>query len=279
MPVRNVESTLAEALDALLAQEWSGLWEVVLVNNRSTDATPAMCEEYALRDERVRVVEASGRDGQGYARQAGFDATTAPLVLFCDGDDVVVPGWLAAMASALEQGEVATGPCDVSVLNPEWLARSRGIYPPDRPLEWHGLFPLSSSGNFGIRRETFERMGGFKDDFVGAEDHEFSLRLFVAKIPIVFEPNARLLYRMRGEPKALWRQGLAYGRNRPKLRREVQRSGLCPPGRFTGWRSWVRLLTTLPRLRSASGRAQWCWVAGVRLGHLQGSIRDRTVFL
>ena len=43
MPLRNVESTLAEALDALLAQKWSGDWEVVLVNNRSTDSTLAIC--------------------------------------------------------------------------------------------------------------------------------------------------------------------------------------------------------------------------------------------
>ncbi len=279
MPLRNVESTLAEALDALLAQEWSGDWEVVLVNNRSTDSTLAICKEYAVRDERVRVVQAAERDGLAYARQTGFDATTSPMVLICDGDDVVVPGWLAAMASALEQGEVATGPCDVSVLNPQWLADSRGVYPPDRPLEWQGIFPIASGGNFGVRRDTFIRIGGFKDDFIGAEDHEFSLRIFVAKIPLIFEPNARLLYRMRGEPRTLWRQGLTYGRNRPKLRREVERSGLRPPGRFSGWRSWVRLLTTLPRLRSSSGRAQWCWVAGVRLGHLQGSIRDRTVFL
>ena len=98
MPLRNVESTLAEALDALLAQEWSGDWEVVLVNNRSTDSTLAICKVYAVRDERVRVVQAAERDGLAYARQTGFDATTSPMVLICDGDDVVVPGWLAAMA-------------------------------------------------------------------------------------------------------------------------------------------------------------------------------------
>ena len=59
----------------------------------------------------------------------------------------------------------------------------------------------------------------------------------------------------------------------------VARAGLTPPGRFAGWRSWARLITLLPSLRSESGRAQWCWIAGVRMGHLRGSVRDRTVFL
>ncbi|MFM7270462.1 MAG: glycosyltransferase [Actinomycetes bacterium] len=279
MPIRNVEATLLEAVDAVLAQEWSGTFEVLLVENRSSDATPTIAAALATRDHRVRVVPALDRDGLAYARHVGIDAATSDRVVICDGDDVVTAGWLAAMADALERARVVTGPCDPFPLNPEWLARSRGIYPPDRPLEWHRLFPIASGGNVGLHRDVFAEVGGFRDDFLGAEDHEFSLRLAVAGIPVGFAPGARILYRMRAEPRALWRQGLGYGRNRPRLRREVARAGLRAPARLSGIRSWIRLVATIPGLRHGAGRAQWCWIAGVRIGHVLGSVRDRTLFL
>lgn len=279
MPIRNVAATLGAAVDAVLAQEWDGDWEVLLVDNRSTDETPAIAADYARRDPRVRVVPAAERDGLAYARHVGIEAARADRILICDGDDVVTPGWLAAMASGLERARVVTGPCDPGPLNPVWLARSRGEYPADRPLSWHGLFPIASGGNLGIRRDVIAEIGGFRDDYVGAEDHEFSLRLATAGIPVGFAPDARLLYRMRSEPKALWRQGLGYGRNRPRLRRDVARAGLVPPGRLSGIRSWAVLVVRLPSLRSGPGRAQWCWIAGVRVGHVLGSVRDRTLFI
>ncbi|MFM7271123.1 MAG: glycosyltransferase [Actinomycetes bacterium] len=279
MPIRDVEATLVEAVDAVLSQQWDGEWEVLLVDNRSTDRTLELARDYERRVPRVRVVLAHDRDGLAYARHAGIDAATAPRVLICDGDDVVVEGWLAAMAAALDEDRVVTGPCDPGPLNPAWLAASRGVYPPDRPLEWHGIFPIASGGNLGIHRDVFDEIGPFRDDFIGAEDHEFSLRLAAAGIHPGFAPDARLLYRMRAEPRALWRQGLGYGRNRPRLRREVVRAGFHPPGRFSGVKSWARLVTSLPALRTAPGRAQWCWIAGVRWGHVLGSLRDRTVFL
>ena len=102
MPIRNVEATLVEAVDAVLAQEWSGTFEVLLVENRSSDATPTIAAALATRDRRVRVVPALDRDGLAYARHVGIDAAASDRVVICDGDDVVTAGWLAAMADALE---------------------------------------------------------------------------------------------------------------------------------------------------------------------------------
>ena len=69
VPCHNVGSTLAEQLDALLAQDWRGAFEVVLVENRSTDDTLAVARAYAARDPRVRVVTAEERGGASYAAQ------------------------------------------------------------------------------------------------------------------------------------------------------------------------------------------------------------------
>lgn len=279
IPAHDAAATLPAALDAVLAQDWDGRWEVVVVDNASRDATATVIADYATRDARVRRVEAFERRGPSHARVVGVAATSAPWLVFCDADDVVDPGWLANLAGALAHDEVVTGPLDPYRLNPEWLARSRGVYPPDRPLTWHGVFPTASFGNFAIRRATYERIGPFREDYPTGEDHEYSLRLAAAGVALGFAPGAVVAYRMRGTPGDLWRQGVAYGRGRPRLRREVVRAGMRPPGRLSGWRSWALLLLRLPGLRTRAGRAQWCWVAGVRVGHVVGSLHDRTLFI
>jgi GT2 family glycosyltransferase len=64
----NAAATLGEQLDALMEQKWSGTWEIVIADNGSTDDTALLVNDFAERDSRVRLVEASGGVGAGYAR-------------------------------------------------------------------------------------------------------------------------------------------------------------------------------------------------------------------
>ncbi|GIG38196.1 glycosyltransferase family 2 protein [Cellulomonas pakistanensis] len=78
--------------------------EVVVVDNASTDDTPAVLADAARRDPRVRVVR-EARPGIGRARNAGVAAATAPVVLFTDDDVHVPPHWVRRMAEPLRGGE------------------------------------------------------------------------------------------------------------------------------------------------------------------------------
>jgi GT2 family glycosyltransferase len=279
IPAHNVEATLPAQLDALLAQTWPHEWEIVVVDNRSTDGTAACAREYAARDARVRVVDAPERAERGYARAMGVRAAASDHLAFCDGDDVVEPGWVPAMGEALRLHPVVTGPLDVEGLNTDWLVETRGRLDTDETRTWFGAFDVIASGNLGVRREVLTEVGSFDQRFDGAEDHEFSLRLAEHGVPVHFVPEARVAYRYRVDAKTLWRQGLTYGRPRPMLRRRVVEAGFPAPSRFAGWRSWVWLVVHLPGLRTAEGRAQWAWVAGNRVGHVRGSLEARSLFL
>jgi GT2 family glycosyltransferase len=172
-----------------------------------------------------------------------------------------------------------TGPLEVDRLNPPWLAETRGRPARDAAATWFGAFPLVSGGNLGLHRDTWKTIGPFDDSFVGAEDAEWSLRLAVQGVPVHFEPEALVHYRYRAEPRVLWEQGNRYGYARPALRRRVAAARLPVPRRFAGWRSWLWLGGHLAGLRNEHGRARWCWVAGVRIGHLRGSLGARSLFL
>src|SRR5579864_1647403 len=68
---RNEAETLPKQLDALAAQDWPGWWQVVVVDNGSTDGTAEVARRWADRISNLEVVDASQRRGQAYARNVG----------------------------------------------------------------------------------------------------------------------------------------------------------------------------------------------------------------
>ena len=85
VPVYNTEKYLRECLDSLTAQTLSDI-EIVCVNDGSTDSSPAILDEYAAADARIRVVSQTNQ-GLSAARNAGLEAVTGEYTLFMDSDD------------------------------------------------------------------------------------------------------------------------------------------------------------------------------------------------
>lgn len=282
IPVRNEEMHLGQQLEALLAQEWDGEWEVIVVDNGSTDGTAAVVRTYMLRSHRVRYIHADEKADQSYAANTGVAASCAAAVAFCDADDVVDEGWLAAMAAGLTDHSVVTGPNLVDRLNPPWLAKTRGRSAEQPVGSFSGLFPLVRGNNYGVRREVWAAVGPLAEDFAEhgvLADQEFSLRCWLSGIEIVGLPDAVVHYRYRQDGRSLWRQGFAYGSHRPLIAKMLKEAGMPRPPMLSGWRSWLLLVGSLPGVVTRNRRATWLWIAGNRVGQLVGSVRYRTVML
>ena len=103
IPVYNAEKFLPRCLDSILRQAFESM-EVILINDGSTDASLAVCGEYAKRDSRVSVLSQENR-GAVAARNRGMDMARGAGLLFVDADDYVSPGYLSALyAEALGSG-------------------------------------------------------------------------------------------------------------------------------------------------------------------------------
>jgi glycosyltransferase involved in cell wall biosynthesis len=280
IPARNEERTLPGQLEALLAQDWPGTWEVIVADNGSTDGTADVVRRFGVVDPRVRLVDAGARPGLSACRNAGAAAGRGRSFALCDADDLVGDGWVAAIGEALRHQEFVTGPLELDRLNPEWLARTRGRGDERGLPTFYGVFPYAHGNNLGLQRATWERLGRFDEAFPnGAEDVEFGLRAWHAGVAVHFVERAVIHYRYRGEPRQLWRQGTTYGRGRPLVRRRLKALGGPALSPVAGWRSWLWLVLHLPRLRSPEGRAAWVWVAANRIGHVQGSLRYRCLLI
>lgn len=281
IPAHNEAAVIALQLDALAAQTWDGTWEVVVVDNCSTDETAAIVTAHSHMHPQFRVVPASVRKGLNYARNAGVAASTGVSFALVDADDIVSSGWLSAMGSALRDHEFVTGPLELDRLNPPALASSRGRRDEQHAPSFCGIFESAHGNNLGMRRTAYDRVGTFDEDprLLGCEDMEFSMRAWLNGIVVFFATGAVVHYRYRTDPRVLWQQGRRYGKSRPMLVRKLRAAGRHRPPRFAGWRSWAWLVVHMPDLLRSERRAGWVWVAGNRLGQLEGSIRYRALFV
>ncbi|MGM9387095.1 glycosyltransferase family 2 protein, partial [Streptomyces antibioticus] len=102
VPCFKVQGFLRECLDSLLDQSYRD-FEVIAVDDRSPDGCGAILDEFAARDERVRVLHLPENVGLGRARNAGMPLATGDYLFFLDSDDTLTPGALRAIADRLAE--------------------------------------------------------------------------------------------------------------------------------------------------------------------------------
>lgn len=109
VPVYNVGPYLSRCIDSLLAQDYQYV-EVILVDDGSPDACPAICDDYASKYSYIRVIHQENR-GLSEARLSGFKQASGEYILFIDSDDYVLPGMVSTLVHALEEQKADLAIC------------------------------------------------------------------------------------------------------------------------------------------------------------------------
>lgn len=176
---------LQRALRSLEVQRGAPAFEVIVVDNGSSDTTRVVAESFFARKSMAVRYLYEPRPNRGKARNAGVRDAQGRLLLFCD-DDVQAPGgWVAAHAHAHDRaGLVVSGPI-VNV--PSYDAR-----PSPTLANFSRAFFCTC--NVSLPRESFDAVGGFDEDFdlYGWEDTELGVRLRAAGMRRRFARDAYL---------------------------------------------------------------------------------------
>jgi GT2 family glycosyltransferase len=280
----NGAPTIREQLDSLLAQETDANYEVVVADNGSRDASREIVAEYARRDPRIRLEDASGRPGLSYARNRGVRASGGRAVAFCDQDDRVGTGWISAMTAAIDAHSFVAGRLEHDLLNELWTIEVRGRPQSDQLLafETGRWFPFAFGCTLGLERSLHERIGGFDESFPeGAEDADYCWRLQLLGVPLVFVPAAVTHYRFRDTYRGLFRQARAYGRSEVRL--YVKHLPLGVPRLqhplLRGTRQWLGTAKAFARAGTRRRLGVALWLFGLRVGRLRQSVAEGVVFL
>ena len=109
VPVYNVEKYLQSCIDSLVSQTYLNL-EIILVDDASTDNCPAICDEAARKDGRIKVIH-KNNGGAASARNAGLNIVTGDYVCFVDSDDYVENKYIQRLVNVLEQENADAAVC------------------------------------------------------------------------------------------------------------------------------------------------------------------------
>jgi glycosyltransferase involved in cell wall biosynthesis len=267
----NGAAVIGDQLRALQVEAAGGRVEVVVADNGSTDGTRRVVEGFQSSLP-LRLLDASARPGQAFARNRGAAEARADLLLFLDQDDVVSPGYVASMVEALGRDAVVAARMSAVELNPGWIGAVRTLTQTDGlPMEFGMAWAYGST--LGIRRAVFEAVGGFDETLRPAgEDVDLCLRLAAAGHPVTFNPSATVRYRFPATLGGLLRQGRLYGRGHINVCiRHGQRIGF---GEIVNWcRVGAAAATWLLPWRSMPRRGQGAFALGRRLGLIEGAAR------
>jgi glycosyltransferase involved in cell wall biosynthesis len=195
LPVHNGAAFLAAALDSVLAQSVRD-FECIVIDDGSTDATPAMLAEVARADARLRVVRIE-HAGIVAGLNRGLAEARAPLIMRMDADDVALPDRMARQAAFLQaHPEVAVVGGAIELIDRAGRRLRRVAYPTDPAAIAAALprgAPLAHPAVM-MRRDAVRGCGGYRPQFQYAEDYDLWLRI-AERAQIANLPEVVLRYR------------------------------------------------------------------------------------
>ncbi len=213
----NGERTIRDCLEGLPKLDYPN-FEVIVVNDGSTDATAAIVGEYGVRLINTR------KGGLAAARNCGLEAATGDIVAYIDDDAWPDPSWLTYLAATFLRTTRA-GVCGPNLSPPEQGSIAAGVAnAPGGPI--HVLLTDDEAEhipgcNMAFRKTCLQAIGGFDPQFrVAGDDVDVCWRLRQQGWTLCFSPGAMVWHRRRNSVGAYWRQQRGYGEAEALLERK-----------------------------------------------------------
>lgn len=202
IPVYNVEEYLSECVDSVINQTYKNL-DIILVDDGSPDNCPAICDDYAGKDSRVRVIHRKN-GGPGVSRNCGIKAAQGEFIAFVDSDDYVSSVYIEQLYTTLRESGSDISYCTLSVdrekLSTEIISNYDIFSPVEAIIEAAELRKLERGPCCKLyRRSLHEEDGGiyFPENIFSGEDWVVTAKLFSCADSIALSGNILYFYRLQ----------------------------------------------------------------------------------
>ncbi|MCD8305549.1 MAG: glycosyltransferase [Prevotella sp.] len=197
--VYNVEQYIRQCLDSLKAQTYSD-FEVILVDDGSTDGSGKICDEYATSDKRFKVIH-QPNGGVSVARQTGIENAAGEYTIHADPDDWTAPTMLEDLIKKAKDEDADMVIFDYYAVRTKPRIIRQNIPTPitAKELQKKLLAGQLHGGccNKFIRRSCYAGIGFYPKELCTSEDVLFCLRVLNNDIKVTYLPKALYFYRMR----------------------------------------------------------------------------------
>jgi GT2 family glycosyltransferase len=274
IPAYNAEAYLDAQLSALSQQADIEPFEVLVVDNVSTDRTVEVAAQHdgALN---LRILTAAKGRSASHARNIGVAQARGDFIVFVD---VVDRFLLAAYGRRADAYRIMGGRYEESLLNdPQVAAWRYEMTKGGLPIAF-GKVPFFLMGNVAIHRSVFDDIGNFDEALThGGEEVDFSARARLAGYEIGWIPEAIVYYRHRTTLRGLSRQFFDYGRATARVYARYREQASLPSTtpRNTAAAIWAVGPHVIDVARGNERRGQWVRVSSFYAGETVESLRQR----
>jgi len=277
IPCYNAAETIGGLLESLARQDWPESCEVIVVDNGSTDRSVIVTADYKDHVPSLRIVDASDKRGRSHARNVGARHAMGDALVFCDADDEVAEGWVAAIGEAVISQNFVASRFDFDKLNSSSVAKFYAMHEQKRGLQklWYPPFLLHAGGcGLGVKKSLHESIGGFDETLPRLQDTDYCIRIQLAGQELYFANNAVVHVRGREQYGRMFEQASRWAEYNVLMYKKYG----CPQ-RYELWRWRVyanecrALLNSLRNIRTKEERVAMLWKLAWQIGKLKGSIR------
>jgi teichuronic acid biosynthesis glycosyltransferase TuaG len=204
-PAYNAEAYLPETIASVLAQSLTN-FELLIVDDKSTDGTLGLARAFACRDARIKVIASPENQGQPTARNFAMRQARGQFFALLDSDDVWQPSYLQEQMSVFEQiGDAAV--VTANAINRGGPLDGRPLWPVTSGLRRLTLRDILSAEDSVcimsmFRRQVFETIGGFDSRWRASEDYHFWVRAAHAGFVVIRNARPLAFYRRRPDSES-----------------------------------------------------------------------------
>jgi glycosyltransferase involved in cell wall biosynthesis len=157
LAAHNEEEDIGDCLNSLLSQDYDD-FEIIVVDDGSTDGTQELVETYLEKNRRMRMISNNSNKGHTYSRNLGAYEARGQIIGFTDADCILPKNWIQEIIDCFSGEEIvaASGP-DITHPQDSVFARSVGL-----GIE-RGVKPVLRASSLAILRSSFIEMGGFDE--------------------------------------------------------------------------------------------------------------------
>lgn len=173
LPVYNGERYIREALESIRNQTFTD-WELIIVNDCSTDGTSSIIQEYAKWDGRIRIMDNDRNRKLPCSLNKGFSAAKGKFLTWTSDDNIYLPGAVEAMYRFLKENEESVMVC----ADMEYIDDNGNVTRTAKPYDDKNIC-LSNlvGGCFMYRRVVWKEVGKYDEDMFLVEDYDYWLRI------------------------------------------------------------------------------------------------------